>query len=324
MPLHTNYFKIGLFTFVGLLLLVLGLFFFALSGALFKEKINCVTFFDRSVQGLNVDSAVKFRGFNVGKVSSISLASVKDTSDQPVVKVVFEIDPKTLSGSEDRVHLAENFIIKQTEDGLKVYLTYQGITGLGFLDLDYARDAENGRALAMGQKWAGSRNLHYIPSGPGQIMEISKSITAVVKSLSEVDFSGLSTDLKKLVNTVETSVFELNTKELYADFNLALGEITTVAAELAGVFGEVGDAVGAQGEESITQEIAATMKQLRITLKRLDQMFNSSQNNLPMTMDNLRVMSENFRELSELLKDQPSQAFFGQAPRPARPSSIGR
>lgn len=325
MSQNVNYFKIGAFTFAGLLLFVLGLFFFGLSGTLFKDNIECVTFFNRSVQGLNVDSAVKFRGFNVGTVSHISLASVAETSDQPMVQVNFEIDPKALSGSKDHIQQAEDFIIKQTHDGLKVYLTYQGITGMGFLDLDFTmRKDSDDQELHVGQKWAKERNLHYIPSGPGRIMEISRSVTEIVRSLRDVDFVAISTDLKKLLQTVEVSVSDLNTKRLSADLDTALKDITQVAEELTKVLRDVGQMVSGGEEGSIGKELEATMKQMRLTLKRLDQMFNSSRGNLPLTMDNLRVMSENLRELSELLKAQPSQAFFGKPPTPARPSSVGR
>ena len=103
MPDQINYFKVGIFTFSGLILFIAGLVAFGLSGSIFKESIECVTFFERSVQGLNVGSPVKFRGFGVGTVTGIYLASVEEVQGQSVVKVTFEISPKSLSGDRKSV-----------------------------------------------------------------------------------------------------------------------------------------------------------------------------------------------------------------------------
>jgi len=216
---NNNYFKIGVFTFAGAALFIAGLFFFGLSGSLFKERVECVTFFDRSVQGLSMDSAVKFRGFNIGRVTGISLATVNDQVEQPVVSVVFEINPKNLAGREDAVGEARDFIVTQADRGLKVYLSFQGITGLSFLDLDYSdqnKDQEKHEAI---RKAAAARGRVYIPSGPGQIMEISESATRIVKSLSDVDFAGLSRDVKTLVQNVESAVIDLDAGRLSKDIS---------------------------------------------------------------------------------------------------------
>ena len=320
MPQNNNYFKIGAFTLTGVALFIAGMFFIGLSGSLFKERITCVTFFDRSVQGLKVDSDVKFRGFNVGKVTAISLASVENDSGQPAVRVIFEIDPKSLAGQDEGLELAKQYIIKQTERGLRAILTFQGITGLGFLDLDYTEEPQAENFESVRQRAAGY-DLIFIPNGPGQIMEISESATRIVKSLSDVDFAGISRDIKTLVQTVDKAVADLNTDRLSADLSEALTDIRSAAASLGQLVQDVDETIKGGSDSNIGREVEASVAQFRQTLKRFDQLLNSSQGNLPMTLDNLRVMSENMRELSELLKDQPSQAVFGQPPRPSKPGA---
>lgn len=323
---NNNYFKIGVFTFAGLALFLAGLFFFGLSGSLFKEQVECVTFFDRSVQGLSMDSSVKFRGFNVGRVTGISLASVKDASAQPVVQVNFEIDPKNLAGQEEAMAEAKDFIVTQTDRGMKVYLSFQGITGLSFLDLDYVTDEvkpKDERQESIRQAIA-ARGKVYIPSGPGQIMEISESATRIVKSLSDVDFAGISRDIKTLVQTVDGAVSDLDTNRLSYDLSETLVEIRDAAGHLSTLSRDLKETIKGGSNSNLGREIEASVTQLRQTLRRFDQLLNSSQGNMPATLDNLRVMSENLRELSELLKDQPSQAIFGQPPRPVRPTTTLR
>ena|GEM_PF-1756840 len=322
-----NYFKIGVFTFAGLGLFLAGLFFFGFSGSLFKESVECVTFFDRSVQGLSIDSAVKFRGFNVGRVTRISLAPVTDLSAQPVVQINFEIDPKNLSGREEAVAEAKNFIVTQTDKGMKVYLSFQGITGLSFLDLDYDAADETkpkDERQEAAREAIAARGKVYIPSGPGQIMEISESATRIVKSLSDVDFAGISQDIKTLVRTVDSAVSDLDTNRLSYDLSEALLEVRDAAGHLSAMVKDLDQTIKGGSDSNLGRELEASVTQLRQTLKRFDQLLNSSQGNMPVTLDNLRVMSENFRELSELLKDQPSQAIFGQPPRPVRPTTTIR
>ncbi|MDR0882782.1 MAG: MlaD family protein [Candidatus Adiutrix sp.] len=311
----SNYFKIGMFTFAGLALFLAGLFFFGLSGSLFKERLNCVTFYNRSVQGLSVDSAVKFRGFNVGSVTSIALDSVEESTSHPVVRVGFAIDPQKLSGREEPVETAKDYIIGQTGQGLRAVLSFQGITGMAFLDLDYTpRPKYEPEFESLRQRLASSDQLVYVPSGPGQIMEISESATRIVKSLSDVDFADLSRDLKTLLQAVDQAVIELNTAKLSTDISGAMNEVRQMARNLD-------ETIQGGADSNLGREIESSVAQLRQSLRRFDQLLGSSQGNLPATLDNLRVMSENFREMSELIKAQPSQAIFGQPPRSARPDS---
>ena len=324
MPDQINYFKVGIFTFSGLVLFIAGLVVFGLSGSLFKERIECVTFYERSVQGLNVGSAVKFRGFGVGTVTGISLASVEEVRGQSVVKVTFEIDPKALSGHGGKEAMAENFISQQIESGLMVFMNYQGITGVGFLDLDYVTDGTSKNKTDTGRNWASTQNLLYVPSGPSRILEIGDAVTQVVKSLSTVDFNGISEELKETIKAAGSILGQFDSGHLSAEVGKTLEEIRLASAQLTTLLSTAEKAIGGGEGRNVGEELKSTMKQMRLTLKRLDQLFNSSQGNLPMTLDNLRVMSENLRELSELLKDQPSQVFFGDPPRPLNPEAVSQ
>ena len=312
---NNSHFKIGVFTITGLALFLAGLFAFGLSGSLFKKRLDCVTYFDRSVQGLMVDSAVKFRGFNVGKVTSISLASLERMEGQPWVKVTFEINPALLADEEENVEAARRYIVTQRDQGLKVFLNFQGITGIGFLDLDYSDDNRDSARVSRRIEQAAAKNMVFIPNVPGQIMEISESASRIVKSLSEVDFTSIGRNLNTLVHTVDKAVSDLNTARISSSVDDTLGEVRTMAASLRTFVDDLDSTIKGGSSNVIGKEIEASMTQFRQTLKRLEQALGSSQGSLPATLDNLRVMSENLRELSELLKNQPSQLMFGEPPR---------
>ena len=84
MSTHVNHWKLGALVLAGFVLtlvtiLVLG------AESLKNESVSYVTFFDESVQGVELGSPVKFRGVTVWTVSAINIAPdkrrVKVTSD---------------------------------------------------------------------------------------------------------------------------------------------------------------------------------------------------------------------------------------------------
>jgi ABC-type transporter Mla subunit MlaD len=321
-----NFFKIGLFTLLAMFLFLAGIMAFGLSSSL-APKLECVTLFNRSVRGLSVGSAVNFRGFKVGQISGISLSAATDKNSEPSVRVSFYIEPASLIGKDSSEEEARDYIFGQIEQGLKVYLSFQGVTGLGFLDLDYDAGAKENSSQANFNTLR-ERSLELgevqIPNGPGSIMEISESATQIVKSLSGVDFSGISRDIKSLVGTFEKAVADLQTDKISADMTQTLNEMRGMAEDISALAASLDTSIGQNSLGKVGTEMEAAIKQLRQTIRRTELLLNSSQNNLPATMDNLRVMSENMRELSELLKRYPSQLFFGQPPQEIRPGQTRR
>ncbi len=320
-----SFFKIGLFTLFALLLFLAGVLAFGLSSSL-EPKLDCATLFSRSVRGLSVGSSVNFRGFRVGQVSGIALSSIEERDGEPGVRVSFYIEPSALIGEDASEEEAREYIFNQIERGLQVYLSFQGVTGVGFLDLDYDADFKARAAFDPGalKEQSLARGVVLVPNGPGSIMEISESATQIVKSLSGVDFSGISRDIKSMVETFQRAVADLQTDRLSADLLKTLEEVRALSGELKGLAADLDENFGQGSLRSVGPEMEAAVKQLRQTIRRADQLLSASQNELPAALDNLRVMSENMRELSELLKRYPSQLFFGQPPREIRPGPAGR
>src|ERR1700730_10683108 len=74
MAAATNHWKLGLFVVVGIVLALCTLVFLG-AQSLKKQVVSYKTYFDESVQGLEVGSPVKFRGVTIGNVSNIDVAS---------------------------------------------------------------------------------------------------------------------------------------------------------------------------------------------------------------------------------------------------------
>ena len=78
---RTNYWKIGLFVAAGVMATVIA-FFWIGANRLNRRWSPRVTYFDESVQGLDVGAPLKMRGVTVGSVLEITLAP-----DQRLVEV---------------------------------------------------------------------------------------------------------------------------------------------------------------------------------------------------------------------------------------------
>ena len=100
--------RVGLFVIAGLIG-ALALIFF-LSGSLLHPGILYETYFQESVQGIDVGTAVKFRGVTIGQVTDIGLVSAEyppaspNDEDKAVyqqVVVRFRVDPQKIGHVED-------------------------------------------------------------------------------------------------------------------------------------------------------------------------------------------------------------------------------
>lgn len=130
MATPSNHWKLGLFVVCGV---SLGLASAVVFGAhsLQKDTVSYRSYFNESVQGLEVGAPVKFRGVTIGAVSTIDVAPdrrhVGVTSDLGVR----EIDLMGLGHRDDktlRIHVPPD---------LRIQLASAGITGVKFVQLDF-------------------------------------------------------------------------------------------------------------------------------------------------------------------------------------------
>jgi len=134
----TNHWKLGLFMVMGVMSIVAAVVFFG-GRSLRKETVAYKTYFDESVQGLEVGSPVKFRGVNIGSVSDIDFAG-----DKRHVAVTYELGVKVLHSLGLAVEELEGSKTKLViPDELRVQLASSGITGVKFMQMDFFDVASN-------------------------------------------------------------------------------------------------------------------------------------------------------------------------------------
>ena len=228
--MESDKFKLGLFLILSFIIccflfVVFGLFDYG------QEKVQIVTLFDESVQGLEVGSTVQLRGVPVGKVKDITISM----QDQ-LIRIDMEIDLKKVRmqaiGGQVETEISEpnfyNLIRQEISKGLCAQLQMNGITGGKSIGLDYA----DKNAVLKEHVTPGFNNdgVFYMPSRPSAMMDLRKKLYQTLENIAAVDFRGISERTEKLLTSVDTIITNpaleaaiLNIEKLTKELNKSVG-----------------------------------------------------------------------------------------------------
>jgi phospholipid/cholesterol/gamma-HCH transport system substrate-binding protein len=286
-------FMVGLFVSVGLVLTVVAIIW--VGATKYFEKGNIyVTYFDESVQGLQKDSAVKYRGVEVGRVEQIRVAP-----DNRLIAVVMKINLK-----EDLPRTA----ISQ--------LRVAGITGLVFVELDRQKPGE----AAQSPKVGFPSEYPIIPSRPSEIAKIMKGVNAVVEKFSQMD-------TKAIFDQLQATAAEIETFFKGKDMSAIMGNVKALTASLKDTSKRIDQALAAGHLEDVIAEAKNTLKQtkaLMVTLQEevkglnLRGTMNKTQTiatEIKATSENLRQTSETLESFVNRIKERPPDLLFGKPPK---------
>ena len=177
MASRASKFLIGLFVIVGTMIAVIIIIWVG-AADFFMSGSTYVTYFDESVQGLQADSAVKYRGVEVGKVKNISVAP-----DYRLIEVVMKVD-----------------LTEDLQSHTETQLRTAGITGIVFIELDQVKPGEKSSSPTITFK----TKYPVIPSRRSDISRFLADTNEIMKNIKAIDFSGLSDQLKNTTKAVET------------------------------------------------------------------------------------------------------------------------
>src|SRR6476659_11436582 len=135
-------FKVGL-SVIGAIVAGVAVLLVIGTGRWFKPRVTMETYFNESVQGLDIGSKMKYRGVVIGEVSRISFTYVKYEQDKPMtqrkryVMGESQLEPRLVGGRAANDIASPESSRLEVERGLRVHLAPQGITGTNYLELDY-------------------------------------------------------------------------------------------------------------------------------------------------------------------------------------------
>ncbi len=170
----TNYALVGLFVIFGFALIA-AFFYWLAKPSDEVEMKKYVIYFNESVLGLNLNSPVKYRGIDVGKVVKLGI-NPKNTEQ---VRVVISVDKNT--------PIKTSTVAK---------LTAQGITGLSYIN------------LSLGDK----NSPLLLKPPPGEKYPVIKSVPSFFESF-QTSFGNLYNKLSKTLDHIDTLLEEKNQKQ---------------------------------------------------------------------------------------------------------------
>jgi paraquat-inducible protein B len=331
MSKKTNPTFIGIFV-LGALLIAVGAILFFGTTKLFTRTKTFVCFFEQSVAGLQVGSAVKFKGVPVGQVSKIQL---RFDQDRPTyVKIIFDLNAdlivNRLGANVDLFN--ENFNRKQVKRGLRGSLAYESfITGQLYLELDYHPEAPPPVYLQTESDYS------EIPTLPSNIEAIVEEAQKAIGNLGKIDFAGLSKDLEDVLTTTRKSIADIQFDELSASVRRTADSISGLASspELTDTLTSVKTAFdhlsatlqSAQNQiDPLGNALQPDLIELRKTLVGLQQTSGSLNSalapdgdlryQLGSTLSQLNGMAKALQQLADFLQRNPNSLIFGRKPAP--------
>lgn len=321
-------FSVGVFILGGVCIALAGIIWLGMS-SLFQKGDKYVSYFNESVQGLEVGSTVKYRGVAVGTVEKIGVAP-----DSKLIEVILNIDRRQL---------------KEGIEGTVAQLKNVGITGLMFVELDQRKPAE----IIRSPKLDFPVSYPVIPSKPSDISELLKGIDEVIKQVKNFDLPGVSKRLKKTLekatNTIEgvnqavadaevkkisagiqKTMQDLNTILDPARWNRIIASVNKLIVDADGTVTSVGqtvdrvDGLVVEKRQTISaalDDFGDAMEKANRLLERGTSVVDTTDASivelrkyLVYTAQNLERASENLTRVTETLADQPSELIFGGAP----------
>jgi paraquat-inducible protein B len=211
-PAIVGAFVLGAFALGLIALLTVG------SLSLFSKPERFMVYFDEAVSGLDEGSPVKLRGVRVGHVVSISIRYDKGTG-KSMAAVLCELSKGSISDETGAsLDVSDRSALQALVDkGLRAQLELGGLaTGLLFVELDFMDPEKYPDHSTM-------TDLKYvvIPPTPSEISEFRASAatllanaTTLLAKLQEIDFKGLSTEMKKLIVETRTRLDGVDFKGL--------------------------------------------------------------------------------------------------------------
>lgn len=315
MSARANYFKIGIFVLAGFFLLAATLIFLG-AGNMFRPRLHFETYVDGTVQGVDQGSPVKFRGVQIGRISRVDFCfnvygAPPGEDRKDYVYLEMEVDKQVFRGmfTEDIGPLVEQAV----QQGLRVKLQPQGVTGLNFAELNYVADPAQFPPLKI---WWTPENF-YIPSAPGTLTSMVDSLNRIMDTVSALDVGRTLRDAEQAMEA-----FTSMSRKLEGEVGgLQLAQTST---ELRALLADIKTKLDAFPSDQLGTDAAQVLKslnemsaQMRDAAAKIESSPILSKKAAQIIINDAQAAAANLRELSESLRENPGQLIFGRPKRAA-------
>ena len=320
---------VGMFVIGAMLLIIVALLSFG-GVNFFSKPQRFIVYFDESIHGLDLGSAVKLRGVRVGRVADLNVR-YSAAANKSVVAVVCEFSRNMIVDDQGQpIDVSDRAKLQTLVDhGLRAQLGVVGLaTGLLFVELDfYDPKLYPAEAAAPGDKHL------VVPSVPSAISEYQASLTEILSDLKRVDFAGLSRNLNATLATANQKLQGIDTVRLSEHWAKAADAIQTMAtdpgikqaltnlnsagSDLRGLIARIDSQV-----QPTSDQLAQTLKDARRALATFNdaaataQHFIAAQSGTAeeanLTMQQLREAAAAVQRLADFLERNPNALITGR------------
>ncbi len=327
-------FSVGLFLICGLSVVVVAVVWLGMSNY-FEKGSFFVAYFDESVQGLDQDSPVKYRGVRIGRVNKIGVAP-----DGELIEVVLKIE------TDFRPHHGSEDIVAQ--------LKSVGITGLMFIELEQ----RGAKVPDVVPPFSFAPPHTVIPTRASEISKLFKGIEDIIALFRALDADEISRQLTSALSKINTAIDQAELVTLASDVHTAVlnvqrlvqpepfnrmlsaiekaaGGVDKMAGNADGGIDEIRQTVthldgvltaSGQDVNQITaelkvaaQDIKKSMQAAASLLGNTDQQVDHLQRQMMVTLTRIEQATTTLNRLLSEVASQPSQLVFG-GPQPEKPS----
>ncbi|MDP3849903.1 MAG: MlaD family protein [Luteolibacter sp.] len=324
---------IGVFTLVGLLLTAGGLVLFG-AGKLFTSTHEIQLYFDKSANGLQIGSDVRFGGVRIGKVKSMSVL-VDREQNRKIIPVVVELTEKELrfiSADEGGGIEFSTFegVSKAVAEGLRAGMKQQSLlTGQLYIEFDIVPDTPgftyNGK----------NKHLHpVVPTIGTEMDELISGISDGIQKFNALDLDSVIKELRDVLVTANQRIEDFDTKQINENLIGITEDVRKITSDekLTAAVDNLNQALiqidefakkANRGIDPLLADLEAIMAKADTSLARIDEaareisLLSNPRSPVLLRLQNVLQETERasraLKELSNDLKREPKALISGKA-----------
>jgi paraquat-inducible protein B len=301
----------------------------------FSQPQRFVVYFNESVHGLDLGSAVKLRGVRIGHVVDLNVR-YDARENQSEVGVVCELSRDILTDARGvPIDVSDRAALQILIDrGLRAKLGVVGLaTGLLYVELNFLDPKE----YPVTNTGIGPEKYAVVPAVPSAISEYQASLTMILSNLKQVNFGGLATDVRSLLAAAHKQLDGADMKGLVSqwkdagaavkelvsspDAKQAFANLNSASIELRSVLAKLDTQITPAGEN-----LADTLKEAKAALEHFNAAAASAQHFIEaqswvgdqgmQTLQQLGDAAESVRRLADFIERDPNALLVGKKPSP--------
>lgn len=195
------------------------------SYSILGKSLRFVLLFDQSVNGLQVGSAVKFRGVPIGTVQQILIRHPDQKLDSTAIPVIISIDINRMQGNLglDSWVFGDEAVQSSIGRGLYGRLNLESfITGQMFVEFDFQADVQPVFHLEP------QSAIIEIPTVPSSMDQITRDIADLIANVEAIDFRRLNENLNRILEGSATALEQLDVPELNRSLIALMGGVQQI------------------------------------------------------------------------------------------------